>query len=62
MPTFEVKHEVELLIAHRVEAATADEPNSIAVKSVEADGGTLSITNSPGKGCVSIYLPQHEPK
>jgi len=32
MPTFEVKHEVEMLITHRVEAATADEANAIAVE------------------------------
>ena len=32
MPTFEVTHEVEMLITHRVEAATADEANAIAVE------------------------------
>ncbi len=32
MPTFEVKHEVEMLITHRVEAATAEEANAIAVE------------------------------
>lgn len=40
-----------MLIAHRVEAATADEANAIAVKSVEADDGTLGISTPPGKGC-----------
>jgi len=34
---------------------------SIAKKSVEADGGTLTVRNLPGKGCVfSINLPQYE--
>jgi hypothetical protein len=32
MPTWEVTHEVEVLITHRVEAATAEEANAIAVE------------------------------
>jgi len=32
MPTWEVIHEVEVLITHRVEAATAEEADLIAVE------------------------------
>jgi signal transduction histidine kinase len=33
---------------------------SIARRSVEADGGTLSVKNVPGSGCVfTISLPLH---
>ena len=33
---------------------------SIARQSVEADGGTLSVKNVPGAGCVfTISLPRH---
>ena len=33
---------------------------SIARRSVEADGGTLTVRDKPGSGCVfSISLPRH---
>lgn len=32
MPVFEVIHEVEMLITHRVETATAEEANAIAIE------------------------------
>ena len=34
---------------------------SIAKRNVEADGGTLTVKNSPGTGCVlTMKLPRHE--
>ena len=34
---------------------------SIARRNVEADGGTLTVTDRPGTGCVfTINLPRHE--